>query len=382
MRKHFWEQCGDDEQLQALVSAGVPRAEISAAFPTLTWNAIECRMRRQDLWSDFKKRETKRGTAGGPEVGATGHVPPDFGERPDKPLDMMGFLDRAAMRSEGHERTPDSDYKKIVIETDRPIAVMKAADLHFGGLDVDYLSLREHLRFLFETPGMYWQLFGDELNLMIMHRMTSARRDTMTPDEQMEFGRAMLHQSVEQGKLLTVGWGTHTDEFSERAAGFSITKLLAENKVPYFRGIGKLDLVVGQQTYRIGFTHATRFNSFMNPLHGNKRMQQMHTEFFGKDWGPADVLVTAHNHSPAMSCEGCLPSERTWFVKTGTFQTNNLFAQRYFGRGRIGVPTLVYHPDRHEAVGLPTPWEAYRYMRGKDWKSKRANRASAQKAKA
>ena len=28
----------------------------------------------------------------------------------------------------------------------------------------------------------------------------------------------------------------------------------------------------------------------------------------------------------------------------------------------------VYHPDRKSSVLFPTPWEAYRYMTGDDWK--------------
>jgi hypothetical protein len=368
--RHSWEASGDDVRLAELVAGGATRDDLTAAFPGHNWNTIECCMRRKALWSEFKANECGPSHGGGTPPILHDHIPPDFGNPPKERLDMMGFLDRAAMRTEGHERKEDTDHKRVVIKTDKPIAVMEAADLHFGGLDVDYAALREHVRFLFDTPAMYWQLVGDSLNLMIMHRVVGARRECMTPDEQIEFGRAMLHESVEKGKLLAVTWGTHDDEFSERSAGFSVTKLLTEGKVPHFRGLGTLELVVGRQTYVIEMTHATRFNSFMNPLHGNKRMLQMHAEFFGKDAPAPDVIVTAHTHSPALSCEGCLPSDRIWLIKTGTFQTNNLYAQRWFGQGRIGVPTLVYHSDRHEAVGFPTPWEAVRYMNGTDWKAK------------
>lgn len=116
----------------------------------------------------------------------------------------------------------------------------------------------------------------------------------------------------------------------------------------------------------MAFAHKTRFNSFMNPLHGNKRMEQMHAELFGER-PIASEYITAHIHFPAHSTEGLLPHQRRHFIKCGTFKTDCTYSQRYFGQGRIGVPTVVYHPDRRESVCFPTPWEAYRYMNGHDW---------------
>jgi len=215
-----------------------------------------------------------------------------------------------------------------------------------------------------ETPNFYLQLFGDDLNLMIMHRMTSARHDGWTPEEQVEWLETFVNQCLEKGKLLSMCWGNHTDEFTERNAGFGLVRMLMKHKVPYFRGLGYIDLVVGSQTYPIGFTHKVRFNSFMNALHGNKRMEQMHAEFFGVNRPLCKEYITAHTHNPATSTEGCLPEERVYLIKCGTFKTNCLYSQRYFGQGRIGVPTIVYHPDRQQHVMFQTPWEAATYMRG------------------
>ena len=244
---------------------------------------------------------------------------------------------------------------------------MKAADLHFGGLDVDYASLMAHVEFLLNNDNFYLQLFGDDLNLMIMHGTVSARHDGWTPEEQVAWLESFVDDMLKKGKLLSMASGNHTDEFTERNAGFGLVRMLMKRKVPYFRGLGYIHLKVGKQSYPMAFVHKTRFNSFMNQLHGNKRLQQMHTEFFGANQPIAKEYITAHTHNPAVSCEGCLPSERIYYIKCGTFKTNCLYSQRYFGQGRIGVPTVVYHPDRFEHVAFPTPWEAYRYMNGKDY---------------
>ncbi|RLI98387.1 MAG: hypothetical protein DRP08_08180 [Candidatus Aenigmatarchaeota archaeon] len=294
------------------------------------------------------------------------HVKPDFTVRRERAPDPLDLLRQAVERTEQHPA--DSDYAKIVIDTDRPIAVMKAADLHFGGLDVDYKALLAHAEFLFAAKGFYLQLFGDDLNLMIMHRVVSARHDGWTPAEQVAWLESFVDRCLAEGKLLSMAWGNHTDEFTERRAGFGLVRMLMKHRIPYFRGLGYIDLQVGKQTYPMGFTHKVRFHSFMNALHGNKRMEQMHAEFFSPARPICREYITAHTHYPAVSMEGCLPSDRIYFIKCGTFKTNCLYSQRYYGQGRIGVPTVVYHPDRFEHIAFPTPWEAYRYLMGRDWR--------------
>jgi len=290
------------------------------------------------------------------------HVKPRFDLPPQKPVDPIKFINQAIERIGQHPIDPD--YCKIEIDTTEPIAVMKAADFHFGGLDVDYQSLQEHLKFLLETPNFYLQLFGDDLNLMIMHRVAGARHDGWTPEEQVYWLESFVDRCREQGKLLSMCWGTHSDQFTERTAGFGLVRMLMKNKIPYFRGLGYIDLQVGKQVYPMGFTHQSRFHSFMNQLHGNKRLQQMHAEFFGVNRMPCREYITAHTHNPAVSWEGCLPEDRVFFIKCGTFKTRCLFSQRFYGQGRIGVPTVVYYPDKMLHLCFPTPWEAYTYMKG------------------
>lgn len=305
------------------------------------------------------------------------HPRPDLSVPPAEPVNVFQVLDAASTRRSRHAKTT-KDYHKVTIQTDKPIAVMKAADFHFGGLDVDYEALAAHIRFLWDVPSMYLQLFGDDLNLMVMHPNTAARHDFLTPDEQTAWLESFVDGCLSRGKLLSMGWGNHSDEFTERTAGFGIVKRIVSEKVPYFRGLGYLDLTLrtstgGETTYPIAFAHKVRFNSFMNPLHGNKRMSQMHAEFFGVERPLAREYITAHTHNPAFSTEGCLPSSRVHYIKCGTFKTDCIYSQRYFGQGRIGVPTVVYHPDRFEHVVFPTPWEAHRYMTGHDRESPNTN---------
>ena len=295
------------------------------------------------------------------------HPKPDLGNLKSRSVNVLKMLGDLADRTEAHN-TGTMDYHKVAIKTNQPIAVMKAADLHMGGMDVAYRALAEHYEFLLKQPRFYLQLFGDDINLMIMHKVVGARHDILTPTEQVKLIEGMVDQLVGKGKLISMGWGNHSDEFTERTAGFGIVKLLCDRKVPYFRGLGYLDLQVGKQIYPMAFAHKVRFHSFMNALHGNKRMQQCHADFFGVNRPMAREYITGHTHNPACSTEGALPKERVHFIKCGTFKTNDIYSQRFFGQGRIGVPTVVYHPNEFRHVLFTDPWEAYRYMTGRDWK--------------
>ena len=336
----------EESDIRAAIAAGMSHREISKELGVSVSTVSKVRNKKQTPIAEHRK--------------------PQFGQLPIKKVDPIGVLDEAIARCGVHKK--DEDYRKIAIATNKPIAVMKAADLHFGGLDVDYVALKSHADFLLNTPGFYLQLFGDDLNMMIMHKTVGARHDGWTPEEQVNWLESFVDMCLKKGKILSMGWGNHSDEFTERNAGFGIVRALMKYKVPYFRGLGYIDLVVGKHTYPMAFAHKVRFNSFMNPTHGNKRMEQMHTEFFGINRLPAREYITAHTHNPAISMQGCLPEDRVYYIKCGTFKTNCLYSQRYFGQGRIGVPTVVYHPDRLEHVCFPTPWEAYRYMNGKDKK--------------
>lgn len=352
-------------KLKALAKAGADPDEFERSLPGRSWNA--CRHKMHDLgvhaaWCEKRK----------PTKDVTPHQPPDFGTLPAQPVNVMAYLDEAERLT---KNTPKpKDYWRIVIETDVPIAIMKAADFHFGGLDVDYASLKDHIAFLLDVPQMYVQLYGDLSNHMIQHRVVGARRDIMGPNEQIDFDKQLIHDTLDAGKLISVGSGagTHDESHIEHTSGISLIELLCMRKVPYFRGMGYVDLVLRmsdgtEQTYRQGFVHTVRFNSFMNPLHGAKRMQQLHAEFFGRDRPICHEYVTAHKHCPAHSTEGLTPEDCVHLVRIGTFKVYDKYSQRLFGQGRIGVPAIVYHPDRHESVCLHNPWQAYRYMEGRDW---------------
>ena len=70
---------------------------------------------------------------------------------------------------------------------------------------------------------------------------------------------------------------------------------------------------------------------------------------------PGDVIVTAHHHSPAYAIVNRYPVAReagfdfggdVALIRTGTFKINDGYSMRFWNKGIIGVPTVVYHPDK------------------------------------
>lgn len=314
----------------------------------------------RSTFSDWVKKYNKQ------ENTIERHPHIQFDKRSSNKLNVLEELANLAKISEKSNKI-NKDYAEIKIKTDKPIAIMKGADFHLGGLDVSYDALLDHYKFLLQEEGFYMQLFGDDINMMIVHKTVGARHDILSPNKQCELISSMVDDLVDKHKLISMCWGNHSDEFAERTLGLSLMKLLVSNKIPYFRGVGYINLTVGIHTYPMAFTHKMRFNSFMNQLHGNKRMEQMHFEFFGPSKPIAREYITAHTHYPSYSVEGNLPNERVWYIKVGTFKNDCLYSQRYYGQGKIGVPTVVYFPDKFEHICFPTPYEAYRYMTGKNW---------------
>ena len=355
----------EKKKLKALAKAGADPDEFERSLPGRSWTAARHKMHALGL--DVAWREKR---ASSKPVAECDHQPPDFGSPPEERIDTMAYLEEAERRTKTRPKT--KDYWRIVIETDLPIAIMKAADFHFGGLDVDYASLKDHIALLLEVPQMYGQFYGDLENYMAQHRNVATRRDVMNPDEQADFDRQFVHDMLDAGKLVSTGDGNHDAEFTERTAGISLKRLLTDRGVPFFRGLGYIDLVLKmsdgtEQTYHQGFVHKSRFYSFMNPVHGAIRMDQLHAHFFGRDRPHCHEYVTAHHHDPAHMTWGLTPEDCVHFVRVGTFKTDCTYSQRFYGQGRIGVPTIVYHPDRHESICLHNPWQAYRYMTGEDW---------------
>lgn len=288
-------------------------------------------------------------------------------------VDWRDCLKAAGETVQRHRKLSGSqDSAEIFVKTDTPIAVCYSSDWHLGSISTDHLTLANHIDYILKTDGLYLISNGDEVDNMQLFRNVSARAQSMSIREQGQVFSAIYNDLCASNKLLCAGYGNHSEEFEEKSVGYSYIAMIKSSRVPYFRGMGKLSLSVGSssktaQTYSHIISHDGKGSSQTNLLYGATRQAMMYLP-------DADLSVASHFHNPCYSYSfGHLVTEKNPAltyptkpridIRTGTFKTGDPFSQRYFGQGRIGIPTVVFMPDRKEMLPFPTPEFAIDFIR-------------------
>jgi len=295
------------------------------------------------------------------------HIPPVFIDKKEGRLDWREMIRAAITQQDIIRRNSWSqDACKVEVPTSDPIAVAYTSDEHLGSIATDYTAWLDDIDFLLNTPGLYAVSAGDMIeNQRAFKTVSAVINQIIPPDLQEEIVREITLELFVKNKLLAAGAGNHDTEFCERLYGKSNVEKIISRLVPFFNGKGAMELTVGNQKYTHLIIHKTRFNSFLNALHGAKREYQLTL--------PADVVVTAHTHKPAfemyyqyeMASEiGMGIGPYSLLIKTGTYKTEDAYSKRYWTKGVIGTPTVVYMPDRREMTVFRTAREAVTYMEG------------------
>ncbi len=278
------------------------------------------------------------------------------------------IMDHIEVNQELHsDMSLSQDTAEIAIDTDLPIAVGLSSDWHLGSRTVDYRTWQQHFAFFVSTPELYMGTVGDlpDNTLTNFRSATAIFNQVINPKEQKFLIEKIVDKLVDTNTLLFGAWGNHDVERDENLLGDSAFAKLLAKQVPYFNGKGFVKLKVGEQTYTIAITHKSRFSSFLHDTHSAMREYEMYF--------PADVIVTAHHHSPAIAWRIRYPTARrlgyefgggSWLVRTGTYEVDSGYSKRYYGMGEIGVPTAVFFPDRHEVIVFQSPFQAITFITG------------------
>ncbi len=246
---------------------------------------------------------------------------------------------------------------KAEIPTSDPIMLVGTADWHLGSLATDHKSFMEHIEHVLKTDRLYLCVVGDETDNFVQFKSAAAvLGQVMTPKLQMQTLAAILHELVDAHKLLFTCWGNHFDEFNERTSGNSMRCFLNENRVPHLIDDGEFELKVGEQEYDMLALHKSRYNSFLNKMHGAKRAYQMRR--------PARIIWTAHTHEDADLETYHHYDKDNLLFHIGTFKLNDTYGRRYFGKPGLGTPSAVVFPDHDEIVPFRTVDQAEVFMKG------------------
>ena len=283
-------------------------------------------------------------------------------------FDLREWMEFAKTYSEQKKKMDISqEVATVKIDTDKPVSVCWSSDWHLGSSAVDYHAFDANMRYLLEQPDLYMGVVGDTIeNIVKFRNMLPVGQQIMNKGEQHEFLSAILDEVLH--KMVCYSWGNHDIEFDERTIGVSFVREILKQKkrIPFFNGKGLLRLQVGDQTYTHLIMHYGRFNSTLHPLHSAKRGYEL-------DY-PADVVVTAHTHQPAHEEAFRYDMARragddfggpVIFIRCGTYKTgsSDMYSNRLFGLGILGIPTVVYYPDKKKAVPFRVAEDAVKFAK-------------------
>lgn len=276
-----------------------------------------------------------------------------------------------AERANQLEKRSDPVNQSLTInlrKTDRPVAICFAGDIHLGGGYTDHNLVRDSMEYLLETDDVYVSLCGDifEGFLPSFRSAHAPAQMALSVKSQVNAYKSLLLELVAADKLIACSYGDHDAHWMESMLGYNPAKGAIHDSVPYFPGRGVIKLELGAETYYIVQNHREKNSSQWNRVHPSRRQYDK--------WFPGDVMVTAHTHSPAYMMDVQHPEARAaglgmggvvWYITTGTFKTGpDTYTIRGWRRGIFGTPTVLFWPDTHTTLCLPTPELAMAVVRG------------------
>lgn len=280
------------------------------------------------------------------------HIAPEYEPEPaPQGLDWREILDAAQVFQRRMRPVAPYTHRPVVIDTSRPICVMHSADWHLGSGATDYTAWQHDMEYVIETDGLYIAIYGDEINNVVTFKSLAAVIEQVIPVPlQRELLAGIVRELLARGKLLYTTWSNHVDEFDERIAGVALVEQIrAAQGVPHLNGMDVVRLQVGAQEYTVLATHKARFRSFLNALHGAKRLYQLVY--------PADVVVVAHDHTPGYESYNHYELARemgqsfggqSWLIACSTYKVlGDGWASRYFPKSPLQRITSVFWPNAH-----------------------------------
>jgi len=246
-----------------------------------------------------------------------------------------------------HQRISTSqDQATIELKEEKPI-ICFSGDFHMGSVATDYDELQENLEIILNTKGVYLITVGDLIdNFKIFGDLMPILSQIISPKEQKGILCSIVAEFVEKKKWLAACWGNHDVMRDERIFGESPVKEILGEHFIYFNGKGTLRLLMGKQEYEIILAHSLAGYSMWNPNHSMARQMRWFTP-------TADVICAGHKHQPAIQTFYAYGMRKN-LIQVGTFLTDDTYSKRWYERGVVGTPAVVFHSNRHECVVYPS----------------------------
>lgn len=233
-------------------------------------------------------------------------------------------------------------YASIKVDTKDVIGVMCFGDQHIGAIGTDYNLFTELTDLILDTPNLYVAVMGDVVEMAIKLRsVAEICAQVLDPELQLDFIESWVNEISH--KVLWATWGNHESDRNEQAGGTSPVKRILAAKVPYFNGIGHVDLTVGTQLYKIASSHKFSGVTQADASAGCKRYLRL-------EFPEGDVAMQGDCHRSSISAYHDGGSNRV-AMTGGTLNIKSGFAQRYFSlKTSTAFPVVALWPDKKQAV--------------------------------
>lgn len=245
------------------------------------------------------------------------------------------------------ERSWSQERGNVHIETDRPVCILTLSDTHIGSWATDYALFEQITRELIETPEFFVILLGDLINMAIKLRgVAEIHDDAIDAGGQYDLLESWL-QDVGH-KVICATWDNHAAEREEQVLGTSVMARILSRRVLYHKGIGHVDLTVGNQTYRLAVSHHFQGRSIYNPVHGAQRYLVLTDP-------EREIACCGDSHVPGM-LTFTHGKETKLAINSGSIQTNSAYAKRFFSLTTHPVfPCFTLDPHEHRVVPYWSP---------------------------
>lgn len=329
--------------------------EFQAAFPSRSLSSIR-NMRQQLGITRTAEIERERTEMRRRSQEQAQEVAVDLSTLPDDTDDWDGaiavkFADamaKARMIAAGiapsHESTTHTFADRL------PIGIAFVGDFHVGGSGVDWFRLKDDLKVIGETDGLYAIGMGDYAEGVTgsMGKLSAALHGLGGfPDR-----RAQQLAIIEICRQVSPKWlafaeGNH-DGWSDRQAAYNFTHDIARDLgAPFFREAGgSVYVTVGQTEYLIAVAHDWHGKSRINPSNKQRRMFE--------EWATRehpDVVCTAHTHHNLAHQEPKNGMDPV-YLNSGTYKTADRYSLDRKFRPGLGVPMVLLYPDERVVVPI------------------------------
>lgn len=177
------------------------------------------------------------------------------------------------------EATQDNeqDVAHVEIKDNRPVMPVFSGDWHIGNRYTDHLALREHLRLIRETPGVYMVGMGDYDEQFVGRRAgVGIHEHCIKPKQQRAVARHLFKDELGTENLLAALAGNHCWKPEELTGEDPVADVCAELGVPYLGFGGILHVRLCEAEYKGGVWHSYPGGSAINPGNNQRRVRNDH----------------------------------------------------------------------------------------------------------